>query len=548
MAENEVNKVSEVIEENKTGEEGERKHRHHHHHHRHSHHSYLMDIDGEREGRHSSGKKSGKKEKERKVMKKIDLSEKPFAVWIVIATFIIAMLFLILMPAEVLLTNRHSISKWTAVAVCFSFTSIGGVLYLMREKLTSRKTTGKVKNAIKGATLLVVSSGLILLFNFAVSNVSVITSNSFDEESGYITKAELKILLDEYNMSSNAQNGGVESDRIQLKVPERVNIAPEALNLALSDTSGRSMDDTFQSFKKSGTRLDVGYPVAIEFAVDQIMADKISYITVEVSENENFDDPRLFTLEADRRSCDVYHLKTGTKYYYRVSLFLSEEGNMNVRNRTGNFTVEETPRILSIDGIRNVRDIGGWLKTEDGRSIKQGLLYRGTELDGMVKEEYKLSAIGKADMLDVLKIKSDFDLRAHNDSNPLGVNQKSFAIPAYEGIFKDAGKNSVRLLFSELSKNTNYPVYLHCTYGCDRTGVMMYLLELILGVDDESAIKEYEFSSMSISGITREYLFPVITGLDAYEGRSIQEKAENYLLSCGVTPEEISAIRDIFLQ
>lgn len=545
MEEKEVNKVSEVNEENKSGEGREKRHHHHHHHHR-SHHSYLMEIDGERES--SSRSSSSKKSKERKVLKKIDLSEKPFAVWIVIATFIIALLFLILMPAEVLLTNSHSVSKWTAVSVSFSFTSIGSVLYLMRDKLTSRKTSGKVKSAIKGATLLVVSSGLILLFNFAVSNVSVITSNSFDNESGYITKAELKILLDEYNMSSNTQNGGVESDRIQLKVPERVNIAPEALNLALSDTSGRSMNDIFQSFKKSGTRLDVGYPVAIEFAVDQIMADKISYITVEVSENENFDDSRLFTLEADQRSCDVYHLKVGTKYYYRVSLFLSEEDNMVVRNRMSSFTVEETPRILSIDGIRNVRDVGGWLKTEDGKTVKQGLLYRGTELDGMVKEEYNLTAVGKADMLDVLKIKSDFDLRAHNDSNPLGVNKKSFAIPAYEGIFKDAGKDNVRILFSELAKNTNYPVYMHCTYGCDRTGVMMYLLELILGVDDDSAIKEYEFSSMSISGIIRENLFPVITGLEEYEGRSIQEKAESYLLSCGVKPEEIDAIRAIFLQ
>ncbi|MBE7016131.1 MAG: tyrosine-protein phosphatase [Ruminococcaceae bacterium] len=541
MAENEVNKVDEVNEVNK---EGERRHHHHHHHHHHSHRNYLMEIDGERESNRSS---SDKKKKDRKVMKKIDLSEKPFAVWIVIATFIIALLFLILMPSQVLLTNSHSISKWTAVSVCFSFTSIGSVLYLMRDKLTSRKTEGKVKKAIKGATLLVISSGIILLFYFSVSNVSIITRKSFDPDTGYITKAELKILLDEYNMSSGA-TGGTESDRIQLKVPERVNIAPEALNLALSDTSGGSLDNTFQNFIKSGTRLDVGYPVSIEFAVDQLLAEKISYITVEVSENEDFEDSRLFTLEADQRSCDVYHLKTGTKYYYRVSTFLSEEGNMNVRNRTGSFTVEDTPRILSIDGIRNVRDIGGWLKTEDGRSVKQGLLYRGTELDGMVKEEYSLTAIGKADMLDVLKIKSDFDLRAHNDSNPLGVNKKSFAIPAYEGIFKEAGKNNVRILFSELAKNTNYPVYMHCTYGCDRTGVMMFLLELILGVSEDNAIKEYEFSSMSISGITREYLFPVITGLEEYEGRSIQEKAESFLISCGVTPEEISAIREIFLQ
>ena len=517
---------------------------HHHSHHHHRHHHYLMDIDHEHSHSHShSSSKDKKEKKERKVHKKIDLSEKPLAVWVIVATYVIAMLFLILMPHNVFVSDKHSISKWTAVSTCLSFTSIGSVLYLMRDRMTSSKTETKVKKAVKGATQVIASSGLIILLIFAVTNVSIVKKNFQNPDSGYITRGELEAFLDEYKMKGS----DTESDRITLTMPEVVNIAPEALNNVIKDDSGRIVDEIVNQFR-SEARIDVGYPATISFTIEQSLAENISYITVEVSENENLENSRLFTLEAQDRSVDVYHLKTGTKYYYRVNAFLSTEGNMNVRHRSGSFETAVTPRFLSIDGVRNVRDIGGWMKTEDGKAIKQGILYRGTEIDGQVQAEYKATEIGIADMKNILGIKSDFDLRAYNKSNPLGVEHKAFAIPAYEGIFKEAGKEKVKILFSELANPVNYPVYMHCTYGTDRTGVMMYLLELMLGVDEESATKDYEFSSMFIRGISREKLFPVITELETYEGRTMQEKVRSYLKSCGVTEEEMEAIKSILLQ
>lgn len=533
MADNEIKKNNEHHKD-------DRHHGEHHHHHRHHH--YLMDIDHEHSHSHSSSH-SKKEKKERKVLKKIDLSEKPLAVWVVVATFIVGVLALILMPHNVFISETQSISKWTAVSVCFSFASIGGVLYLMRDRMTTSKADSRIKKAVKGLTQIIASSGLIILLIFAVTNVAVVSRNAHNPDSGYITKGELEAFLDEYKMKSNDS----ETERITLNTPEVVNIAPEALNNVITDESGRIVDEILNQFR-SEARIDVGYPATISFTIEQSLADSISYITVEVSEDENLANSRLFTLESSDRSVDVYHLKTGTKYYYRVNAFLSNGGDMNVRNRSGSFETDVTPRILSIDGVRNVRDIGGWMKTEDGRSIKQGLLFRGTEIDGQVEPEYKATADGIADMKSVLGIKSDFDLRAYNTSNPLEVEHKAFAIPAYEGIFKDAGKEKVKILFSELANPVNYPIYMHCTHGTDRTGVMMYLLELMLGVDEESATKDYEFSSMFIRGITRDKLFPVITELDTYEGRSMQEKVRAYLKSCGVTEEDMESIKAILLQ
>ncbi len=45
-----------------------------------------------------------------------------------------------------------------------------------------------------------------------------------------------------------------------------------------------------------------------------------------------------------------------------------------------------------------------------------------------------------------------------------------------------------------MADRENYPIYLHCTYGNDRTGTICYLLEALLGVRDEDLLKEYRLS------------------------------------------------------
>ena len=81
-----------------------------------------------------------------------------------------------------------------------------------------------------------------------------------------------------------------------------------------------------------------------------------------------------------------------------------------------------------------------------------------------------------------------------------------------------------------------------------KNDVAIYLLELMLDIDEESALKEYEFSSMFIKGVTRNTLFPVITELEQYEGRTIQDKVRSYLISCGISEETMESIKTILLE
>lgn len=67
--------------------------------------------------------------------------------------------------------------------------------------------------------------------------------------------------------------------------------------------------------------------------------------------------------------------------------------------------------------------------------------------------------------------------------------------------------------------------------------------------DEEDMMKDYQFSSLchgKLWGLNEMNEF--IGRLKSYDGDTIQKKAEDYLLSTGVTEAEITAIREIYLE
>jgi protein tyrosine/serine phosphatase len=140
----------------------------------------------------------------------------------------------------------------------------------------------------------------------------------------------------------------------------------------------------------------------------------------------------------------------------------------------------------------------------------------------------------------------DLDLRGQTpiSKDALGsqVEHRYYDMLQYEEIFTEEGKEKVRMVFSDLANPDNYPIYLHCTYGCDRTGTICYLLEAMLGVSRGDCLKDYGLSNRYIAEIQK-----VENGLKAYGGSSLMEQAEAYLLDCGLSEYQISSIRYIFL-
>lgn len=199
---------------------------------------------------------------------------------------------------------------------------------------------------------------------------------------------------------------------------------------------------------------------------------------------------------------------------------------------------------------------------EDGKTVKQGLLYRGSEIDGGKNKghaDFCLTSKG-IQQLRALGIKTDFDLRSEEtkvgEYSILGtdVARTFYNAPQYQSFMSAYAAETVRKIFSNLAKPDAYPIYLHCTHGVDRAGSTALILESLLGVAKENLIRDYELSAFypSYVHVNRETqnggnVLELIARLEAFEGETLAEKTAAFLRSVGVTDAEIASIRSIFL-
>lgn len=207
-------------------------------------------------------------------------------------------------------------------------------------------------------------------------------------------------------------------------------------------------------------------------------------------------------------------------------------------------------RVLEFENLRNIRDVGGW-KTVDGKTVKQGLLYRGCELDGATVKNCQITPVGENIMVDDLKIMTELDLRPKlaNTRDTLGakVAHRYFDLPSYAGCFTDEGNKKLAEVFAALAEPANYPVYLHCTNGADRTGIVCYLLEALLGMSEADCYRDWELSLLATGSGKYEQMNRFVEALHQVDGDTLQAKTENYLLSIGVAQAQIEAIRGILV-
>lgn len=305
----------------------------------------------------------------------------------------------------------------------------------------------------------------------------------------------------------------------------------------LNPQNGKITPHTFNTAKD---KIDAEVPVSLNLSVSN---GKASHYKIELADNIDFKDAKAEVIDGSRTAYEFKHLFVNSDYYFRVTAYTTEGEKVS----TGHFQTANTPRILSIDGISNVRDIGNW-RTDSGKRIRQGLLYRGTALDGANEQLYHLTNEGMIDMLTNLGIKTDMDLRGKSDTSmdALGsrVNHKYYPMVMYLDIFTDNGKDAVHSIFTELANKDNYPIYMHCTYGRDRTGTVCYLLEAILGVSQGDCLKDYGLSNAEMEDILQVQNVLISN----YQGDSLKEKAENYLISCGINEYQLETIRNIFLE
>lgn len=267
--------------------------------------------------------------------------------------------------------------------------------------------------------------------------------------------------------------------------------------------------------------------------------DRSYTYTVSFAENEQFTDAVTFettTSQFNRKGVFM----PGKTYWWKVE---SSNGGSSM---VDSFTLEaDTVRYITFDQAKNVRDGGGW-KTEDGKTVKYGMIYRG----GKVNPSGGTKGLTEYDHYvfeDLLGINCEIDLRTQNadDGNQMssvfGYDTKyvKAAIQGYTYIFPDFRQDepqkrefnpiipeSLKKIFEAMADENNYPIYYHCNAGADRTGTVAFLLNGLLGVSREDLTRDFELTSFSKYGLRARS--KIVDG--AFDDSGImQDNAGNYV-------------------
>ena len=270
--------------------------------------------------------------------------------------------------------------------------------------------------------------------------------------------------------------------------------------------------------------------------------------TLFISDSPDMQNAKEYPLTVGKISLSVENLKTGTTYFYKVVV-----GDETTK---GYFTTARSTRFINMPGVTNTRDIGGYI-TLDGKTIKQGMIIRGAEIDGLVDVGSFLSDDAVKSAEEVFGFVYDFDLRAPSLVNGsyqsrLGENvaHKFYNAPATGAVFTAAGQSALADIFADLADPANYPMYLHCTNGADKTGTICFLLEGILNLPEDVMEADYQLSGYYYPNFNYQSFNAVYGGIEGYEGDTVGQKIVSYLTSpeVGVTPEQIESIRGILLE
>jgi len=175
-------------------------------------------------------------------------------------------------------------------------------------------------------------------------------------------------------------------------------------------------------------------------------------------------------------------------------------------------------RILSFNGVTNLRDLGGY-PTNDGRSVKWGKLFRSDQLTNLSVEGQ--SYLQKKGLKLIIDLRSSFERKSK--PNPTMKEVTDYHFPIFDEIglldgnmFRMAmhfcmnrdvhsfftgyyrkmvtnpiAQNSLRNMVDLIIKMKDPVILLQCLAGKDRTGFVTAIFLLILGVPKKVIMKDY---------------------------------------------------------
>lgn len=244
--------------------------------------------------------------------------------------------------------------------------------------------------------------------------------------------------------------------------------------------------------------------------------------------------------------------------------------------------MDSTVQRIPIEGTYNFRDVGGY--ATDGGVVRSGKLFRADALG-------RLGPAGRESLRElgiriVIDLRDDFEVQALPDDLE-GLDVEVLHLPVFEGSGASAstvGATIVHLYdkivfqhtdvivraLREIADTGDEPVVVHCTAGKDRTGIVIALALLAVGVDRETVVADYALTEANLDGpwlegmleLVRGYGVDVTPDLRVILGGSPREALETtidridersgsvrqYLLNAGLDELELAKLRSVLVE
>ena len=333
-----------------------------------------------------------------------------------------------------------------------------------------------------------------------------------------------------------------------------------------------------------GEKSDENKGIEISFAPSTALQGKEYTFTYSV----NADLSEGTAIQTSDTSVCLKNLLVNQKYYFKVSA-------ENTDSEILSFTTGDYPRWINARPMFNVRDMGGYM-TSSGQRIKQGMVYRGGEINsktGWYGSQRYTDDTGKTDARDghiVTQTEAskkafrddmgmvnglEIDLRSSSETNGYpstsgycnfannkDISYKMLSISSYHKGMQ-SNTSQIKQLFEAFAQADQHPVYYHCYGGADRTGVVGFMLGAVLGMSYTDLVIDFELTSYS-SNPSRNYRSHLRNGpWNEWPGmvdylkttlgwgttKTIKQGMEEYLKSkCNVSQTTIDTIRNIMLE
>ena len=330
--------------------------------------------------------------------------------------------------------------------------------------------------------------------------------------------------------------------------------------------------ETYRDGTSSTNRLDLPKPVPVTWTTSVSNPMVVIYNDPAHTDVEKM----AFTENETSTSANVYNLVPGRTYYYVV-----KEGQQV--KAEGGFKTAGRRRMIKVGrnsayGARyanNCRDLGG-LPAMNGKTVKFGKLYRGTNMDATSddQKDYLINKMGI--LLDVdLRAKANYNSYDGSTKGPthaLDANTVTRTEEEYDHWASNNPSNDSKALNNpnNMKKTLGYifdcvhdgnVAYIHCKIGSDRTAYVCLLLEAILGVPQHLCDVDYELTSFSYStdnhwprkrnDTSQTYYYYTVNGIpsiNSASGSTFQEKAINYVKAMGITDAQIATFQSDMLE